>query len=158
MLIDGAGDQFLAGAALAGDQHGHVLRGDPADRLVHFLHLRAAADEHVRGASAGGSAPGDDGRHVHQPARLARLGDQVAQLRQFQRLEQVFVRPALDRLDGQVGGAVAGDQDDRNASVVPADLLKRLQSGGVAEVDVEDDDVRRLLSRAPPSPRRPTTR
>ena len=41
VLVDGAGDQFLAGAALAGDQHGDVLGGDAADGLVHLAHRRA---------------------------------------------------------------------------------------------------------------------
>src|SRR5208337_3301822 len=36
VLIDGAGDQFLTGAALAGDQHGDVLGGDAADGFVHL--------------------------------------------------------------------------------------------------------------------------
>ena len=34
VLVDGAGDQLLAGAALAGDQDGDVLGRDAADRLV----------------------------------------------------------------------------------------------------------------------------
>ena len=42
VLVDRAGDEFLAGAALAEDQHRHVLRGDAADRLVHLLHGRAS--------------------------------------------------------------------------------------------------------------------
>ena len=41
VLVDGAGDEFLAGAALAGDQDRHVLGGDAADRLVHLAHGRA---------------------------------------------------------------------------------------------------------------------
>ena len=48
VLVDGPGDQLLAGAALAEDQHGDVLRGDPADRLAHLLHGRAAADDRGR--------------------------------------------------------------------------------------------------------------
>src|SRR5205823_6075868 len=48
VAINRAGNQFLARAALAEDQHGHVLRRDPADRLVHGLHRRTTPDEHVR--------------------------------------------------------------------------------------------------------------
>ena len=56
VLVDGARDQLLAGAALAGDQDGDVLGRDPADRLVDLEHGRAAADDRVatvrvRGAS-----------------------------------------------------------------------------------------------------------
>ena len=45
VLIDRPGHQFLAGPALAEDQHGHVLRRDAADRLVEFLHGRRAAHQ-----------------------------------------------------------------------------------------------------------------
>ena len=64
VLVDGAGDQLLAGAALAEDQHGDVLRGDPADRLVDLLHRRRAADEHVR--------PGPARRRLVRRPRRAR--------------------------------------------------------------------------------------
>jgi len=45
MSIDGAGDQLLARARLAGDEYGNVLGGDTADRLVDFAHSRAGTDE-----------------------------------------------------------------------------------------------------------------
>ena len=45
VLVDRPGHQFLAGPALAEDQHGHVLRGDAADRLIEFLHGRRAAHQ-----------------------------------------------------------------------------------------------------------------
>ena len=45
VLVDRAGDQFLAGAALAGNQHRHVLGRDPADGLVDLAHGRARADD-----------------------------------------------------------------------------------------------------------------
>jgi len=49
--MDGASDQFLAGSAFAGDEHGGVEVGDAADELINALHLRAGADETV---AAGG--------------------------------------------------------------------------------------------------------
>jgi hypothetical protein len=45
VLVDRPGDEFLAGAALAGNQHRHVLPGHPPDRLVHLAHGRAKADQ-----------------------------------------------------------------------------------------------------------------
>ena len=41
VLVDGLGDQLLAGAAFAGDQHGGVGRGDPLEPVDHRLHLAA---------------------------------------------------------------------------------------------------------------------
>ena len=50
MLVDGAGNQFLAGPALASDQHGDILGCDAADRLVHLTHDGGAAqDVAIRG-------------------------------------------------------------------------------------------------------------
>ena len=38
------GDDFLAGAAFAGDEDGHILRGDAFDGADDVLHFRAAED------------------------------------------------------------------------------------------------------------------
>ena len=47
VLIDRPGHQLLSRPAFAEDQHGHVLRGDAADRLVELLHRRRAAHQLV---------------------------------------------------------------------------------------------------------------
>ena len=39
-IVNGAGDQFLAGSAFARDQHGGVEIGDAADQLINALHAR----------------------------------------------------------------------------------------------------------------------
>ena len=46
--MDRPGDQFLARAALAQDEHGDVLRRHTAHGLVDFLHHLAAANKRVR--------------------------------------------------------------------------------------------------------------
>src|SRR5262249_16685656 len=88
VLVEGAGHQLLAGAALAGDEHGHVLVGHPADGLVDVAHGRAAADDGVAAVVVGGRL-GDDGRLAHQPGQLQRLADHAAELLRVQRLEPV---------------------------------------------------------------------
>ena len=45
VMVNRAGDQFLAGAAFAGDQRGGVAAGDLADELENLLHRLAAADD-----------------------------------------------------------------------------------------------------------------
>ena len=45
--VDGAGDELLAGAALAHEQDGHLRPRHPPDLLVDVDHRRRAADEHV---------------------------------------------------------------------------------------------------------------
>ena len=44
VLVDRLGDQFLAGAGLALDQHAGVGRGDALQPLDHVAHLGAVAD------------------------------------------------------------------------------------------------------------------
>ena len=46
-VMDGAGDQFLAGAGLAGQQHAGGVVQHLADQLVHAAHGRAATDQAV---------------------------------------------------------------------------------------------------------------
>ena len=45
VMINRAGDEFLAGAAFAGDERGGVGAGDLADELEHLLHRLAAPDD-----------------------------------------------------------------------------------------------------------------
>ena len=142
VLVDGAGDQFLAGAALAGDQHGHVLGGDAADGLVHLAHGRAGADDGPVHVGVRGGL-GDHGRLAHPPGHLQRLADHPPQLVRVERLEQVVVGALLHRLDGRVRGLGHGDEDDRDARVDAADLLVDLQAGLVGQAQVEENDVRR---------------
>src|SRR5574340_1165846 len=46
-MVDGTGDQFLAGAGFAGDQHGRIGRRHLLDRLEHFLDGARGADNLV---------------------------------------------------------------------------------------------------------------
>ena len=72
--IDGTGDQFLAGAALAGDEYGDILGGDTADGLVHLLHGRAEADHPALGVRVWDGFL-CRGRLAHVAGRVQRLSD-----------------------------------------------------------------------------------
>ena len=54
--VDGAGDQFFAGAAFAVDQNGAGGGGDGAHRLLELLHGAAGADDVVERVAGGGVA------------------------------------------------------------------------------------------------------
>ena len=143
MLVDGPGDQFLARAALAGDQHWKALVGDTADGLVHFLHGRAAADNGFAREVVVRRCLRNNGRIAHQPADLQRFTDHAFQLLHVERLEQVVVRPLLHRLDGRIGRAGQGDKDDWDTGIDLANLTQDLQSGLVRQAQVEENNVRR---------------
>ena len=142
MLVDGAGDQLLAGAALPGDQHGKGLVGNAADGLVRFLHPRAAADDGFAGELFVRRRLRDDGRLAHQPGDFERLADHAVQLLQIDRLEQVVVSPVPHRLDGRVGRPDHGDHDDRDAGVDSPELPQDVQAGLVGQAQVEENNVR----------------
>ena len=143
VLVDGAGDQLFAGAALALDQHGDVLAGDLADGLVDLAHGGAAAQDgavHVR-VRRGLS---DDGRLAHPPGHLQRLVDHPPQLVLAERFEQVVVGAVLHRLDGRVGALDDRDEDHRDPRVEAADLLVDFQAGLVGQAEIEQNHVRRI--------------
>ena len=140
MLVDGPGDELLAGAALAGDQHRHVLGGDAADRLVHLAHgRRTAQDRVVRvGVRLGFS---EDGGRLHPPGDLQGLANDPPQMTGVERLGEVVAGALLHRLDRLVGRPGRGDEDDRGPQAHPADLPVDLKPGLIGQVGVEKDDV-----------------
>ena len=73
MVADEARIHFLAGAALAGDEHGGIVLGDLAGQRHRALGLRIRGDQLVRG-DAVGKLPA---RHVDQRLRVERLDDVV---------------------------------------------------------------------------------
>ncbi len=137
MLVDGASDQLLAGAALAGDQHRHVLAGDAADGLVHLAHRRAGADEGaLRVQVRLGFACHRQGPHA--PGYVQSFADDSPQHGQLDGLEQEVIGAMLHGLDGRVGPPRAGNE-----------VLVDLQPGRCARIQAEDDDVGRVGADVP---------
>ena len=94
VLMDGLGDQLLARAGVALDQHAGVGRGDPLEPVDHVVHLRAVADDaleaelFVQPAVQLGVGP-------PQPQTGRGLVGHRPQLAQIERLEQVVEGPLL---------------------------------------------------------------
>ena len=105
------GDQFLAGAAFAGDQHAGIARGHQGDALENRLHGRAGADNLLRCR---------DFRRPVRPAPLAAgaplqgPGHRFQGLVQVERLGQVIERSPFDRLDRRAQVAMGRHDDDRS--------------------------------------------
>src|SRR5262249_36209003 len=137
------GDEFFAGAALAGDQDDDVLGSDAADGLVNLPHGWAAADDGVAAVLVGGCFR-DHGWLAHHPPELQGLANDVAQASKVKRFEEVVVSALFHRLDSRVGGRGPGNEDNRNAAVDLTDPLINVQSRQVREMHVEEDDVGQL--------------
>ena len=110
VLVDRLGDQLLARARLALDQHAGVGRRDPLEPLDHVAHLRAVADDALEAELLVEPALQLD-VGPPQPGALGGLLGDRAKLLDVQRLEQVVERPLLHRLDRRGDRPVAGHED-----------------------------------------------
>ncbi len=111
VLMDRLGDEFLAGAGRALNQHAGVGRRDPLEPVDDVVHLRAVADHAFEAESLVEPAIQFGGSAARSRSAVGgSLGD-GAQLVQIERLEQVVERPLLHRRHGRGDRAVAGDQD-----------------------------------------------
>jgi hypothetical protein len=74
--VDGLGDEFLAGAGFALQQHGGVGRGDPGDELEHVAEGRRAAEQALGAGEprAPGSGSSFSMNQAISPS-LPRIGD-----------------------------------------------------------------------------------
>ena len=151
VAVDGLGDELLAGAALAGDQHRGVGRRDAADQLQDAQHARIAADQVAEVVARVELVAG----RARARRRCARVRGQAE--RGLHRLQHLLVGP---RLGDEVGGAglhalhrqrnraPRRDQDDRNRRRRLLDLPQQreplLARRPAREVHVLDDQLTRL--------------
>ena len=144
VLIDRPGDQFLAGPALAKDQHGHVLRGNAANGFIEVLHGRRRAHQLIVFCR-------DrlllviHRRHAADPTEMDGTANNAAKLVEVQGLEQVLERAKLHRLDGGVRASVGGDDDYGKPRVDLPDQRIGVQARHVGQSHVQNHGVRRVL-------------
>ncbi|MNP26756.1 hypothetical protein D3C76_1196260 [compost metagenome] len=147
--MQGAGDQFLAGARLALDQDIGVGRRDLADLHEEFLHRRTGADDadlavDLRGAAGGafggrlGAAAGGRGA----AGFLAVLEDarhRLEHLVMVEGLGDVVHRAHLHRVDRRAQAGVAGHDQHRGA----LGQLDQFGTRCAGQAQVADDHVER---------------
>ena len=141
VAVDGPGDELFAGAALAGDEHGGVAGRNLPDEFEHPLHRLAAADDaKLVIFRLQERLVGDDLFHIAR--RLEGVGDQLLDFHRVERLEQIIICAQLHRLDGGLGGAVGGHQDDQQLGVGGAEAAQGFESVQTAHADVHEHEVR----------------
>ena len=146
VVVDGARDELLAGAGLAGDQHGRLGGSRPADELPDAEHRGAGADQP---APRGGERCRWRER-LHQRSLLDRALDGGEQQREIERLGEVVERAVAHRLDGALAVPIRGGHDDGDVAV-PArpQLAEQLEAVAVAQAEVEQHAVDRLRGDEP---------
>src|ERR1700682_523114 len=129
--MDGARQQLLAGAALAGDQHARIRSRDHVRLRELLLHAGAAGDDLrapvlIRGAEAG------------DPQRLLHL---VEELLFVDRLGEKAERAHLRRLHRIRNGAVGGEDDDLQSRPAVLQLLEQPDAVHLVHAQVRDDQI-----------------
>lgn len=137
VLVERAGNQFLAGAGLAADEDIDGLGGDAADFLVDVAHGAALSDEGVLGGTAFAEADG----FGHEASGGDGAGGDGEEFLHVEGFEEVLEGAVLGGFDGGFGGSVGGDEDDGEPGLGEVKLADDVEAGGAGKTPVGDDDV-----------------
>jgi len=142
VAMHGAGDQLLARAALAGDEHARLARRHQRDPLEHHLHGGTGADHLFRRLDA--FLRRLTRRLLKRPA-LEGAGDGVERLIEIKRLGEIVERAPFDRPHRGRKIAERRHDNDRRIARQLFELGERRQSVEARQTHVEHDGVGRLL-------------
>src|SRR5688572_20348511 len=140
-LVDRLGDELLAGARLAPDQHRRRRRGGLLDDLVDLAHARTAAD-HVAEAAVLAQLPAQDLYLAPRVLPLDDLVEQDLQPLRLDRLGQVVVGALLDRLDRRFNGPLGGQDHHGVLAPVVLERAEQVEAAHPRHHEVADDDGR----------------
>ena len=143
VVVNGAGDQFLAGSRFALNQHGAVHRGDQFQRRKELLHGAVAADDAVE-AEAAAQLRAQLCVLQTQPLLVDRGAYHPCELRELKRLDQEVDGAVFDRLYG-LGDPAEARHDDGLDIGIPADgAFQNSHAAGVGQVKVDHQTVVRI--------------
>ena len=147
VVMERAGDQFLAGAGLAGDHHREVGLHQPRQHPVDFLHRRRAADQRDRIEFA------FVGRACHPLLRLGQCAaDDGDELLQVERFWQILIGAALRGPDRRHEGILRAHDDNGQVRPHLLDARQQIERVLVGHHHVGDDEI--ALALAHPAPQR----
>jgi hypothetical protein len=132
-----AGDELLARAGFAGDQHRRAGVRQAPDRPEHLLH-RGGLPENL------GRAGRDLLGALLAHALVHRAADQIDRLVDVEGLGQVLERAALECSDRALQIGVGGHDDHRQLRVPLLDVLEELEAGGARHPDVGHQHLGRV--------------
>ena len=112
------GDEPLARAVLAGDQHVRVGRRRPLDELDHRLHRRRSRDQRRRAVEAEARRAFELPAAAHRPAQLDLRADNREQPGVVPRLLHEVARAAAHRFDRHIDARPRGQHDDGKRRIV----------------------------------------
>ena len=148
VVVQRAGDQLLAGAALAVDHHGEVGRREPGDGAIDLLHRHRPPDQRQPVLGVALLAR----RRRCRQRRLQRAPDHGQQLLQVERLGQILERAALGRLDRGDQRRLRAHHDHPQLGAHPLDARDQVEPVLVGHHHVGDHQV--ALAVLDPAPER----
>ena len=140
VVVDGAGNQLLARARFAANQHGRVALRDLLHDVEDALQGRARSDDAVELVDVLLRAA-EVFELVLQALHLERFLDLDLHLFDLEGLLDVIERPALHRFDGGGHGAECGHQDDRRSRVQRPRRAEHVEAVAAAHLQVPEHDV-----------------
>ena len=143
VALDGAGDDFLAAAALARDHHRSIRAGYAADNFEDALHGLRTADHHAIPEVKVGLGRGGLGK-PHGLAGFQRAFHQGAQIKGQGFLAEKIKGPQLHGLDHRIGRGKGRAQHHHGVGVGLADALQDFDAIHRFEVKFRDDQIRTL--------------
>ena len=124
-VVNDLGDQVLAGAALAGQQHGGGRAdGHARDQVPQRRDRRRRADDAAAGCTGVAAFAAELPHFTPEPRRLERALDRRRDLVQIEGLVREVIGAELHRLDGGLDAGVRGQQDDQDVLVELLDLAQ----------------------------------
>ncbi len=139
VVVDGAGDQFLAGSAFAHDQDRNIAGRHLPGRRHHALHRRVLADDSLESALLG-ELVAKDLVLLLQRRPLGRAIYLSPEMIQVQRLFDEAVRPVVHRLHGDRYVPVRRHQNHLRRGSEGLGLLQHLQTVTLPFHDQVGDD------------------
>lgn len=141
--MDGSGHQFFTSPGFSGDKNGDIMGGHAADRLVNRLHRGTAADHRVATSICWFNF-GHQSGNSHLLTGSYCPVDDLSEYVQVKRFQQVIEGPGLDGLNRQIRGAMPRDEQHRYTGIHGPHTLEGLQAGGVWQMNVQHDNIRRI--------------
>jgi hypothetical protein len=147
--VDGLRHDLLAGATLAGQEHGGPGGGHLVDQPADLVHCRRPADEIDRGLAFQDLLE-EVGVLSTQSRGLQSTLDQKGPGLELERFLDVLHGAELHGADGIADVAERRDDDDRELRLGLAGSFHQVDTGPVREPDVGDQEVEQLAAQPVP--------
>jgi len=144
VVVDGACDNFFAGAGLSGHENRAVGGRDGLEQLEQLCHRPTLADDAGEAITLF-ELRAKIGVFRFQPPLLERGVECMQQLVDLKRLADEIARPALEGLDRVLHGPVPGHDDGDDFGVAPDRGFDDRRAGNARQAKISNDDVERKV-------------